>query len=358
MAALGNIDVPLAELLCETCRGSREAIREVYTPYILFDHHIQDDIQGTSINISIDVYNLTWQKKSEGHYTAQAVLSASCPGCEGLHALRYQLAAPIILLKNVGKCGVCASELTLENEEIELSSDNGDAPTLIIRADMICAACKLTVSKEDIIPFSGVSIEGRSEISLSFDEGKHQLELQDTRARSSSKEEGVENGIEAAIREKYASVLNERSSQEKGKALEDLLVQLLSTIKGFGILDRNVNTATEEIDIVVRNESMDPLWNKEGYFILVECKNWSAQRVGKNEFVLFKEKILNRSGRCRLGFLVCTGEFAQTAREESLRSSSTGVLIVLIDGTGLRQLVESNDRAKLLRHFVDRALLH
>jgi hypothetical protein len=105
------------------------------------------------------------------------------------------------------------------------------------------------------------------------------------------------------------------------------------------------------------NESRNPSWQKESEIILVECKNWKSQRVGKNEFVLFKEKIENRYGRCKLGFLVCTTDFAETIEREMLRSSKTDLLVVPINGEDLRQLVESKNRSQLLRSFVDKTLL-
>jgi len=157
---------------------------------------------------------------------------------------------------------------------------------------------------------------------------------------------------ELLINAKYAEALHSMNSQTKGKALEDLLAALFASIEGFTEIDRNVKTETEEIDIVFRNESQHPFWQKEGSLILVECKNWHSQRVGKNEFVLFKEKIENRAGRCRLGFLVCVEEFAETVTKEMLRSSKTDLLVVPIDDERLKQLVESQNRSQLLMDFL------
>lgn len=162
---------------------------------------------------------------------------------------------------------------------------------------------------------------------------------------------------ERLIRTKYEAARTLQNSQEKGKALEDLLAALLASIDGFIEVGRNINTTTEEIDIVFRNESRDPAWKRESRIILVECKNWHSQRVGKNEFVLFKEKMENRAGRAELGFLVCTAEFAGTVEKEMLRSSKTSLLVVPINGEGLRQLVEAENRSELLRSFVDQALM-
>jgi DNA-binding NarL/FixJ family response regulator len=162
---------------------------------------------------------------------------------------------------------------------------------------------------------------------------------------------------ERFIRTRYDQVQRLRHVQKKGKALEDLLSAALASVEGFIEVERNINTATEEIDLVFRNQSRDPSWQKESEIILVECKNWKSQQVGKNEFVLFKEKIENRVGRCKLGFLVCTADFAETIEKEMLRSSKTDLLIVPINGDDLHQLVESKNRSQLLRSFVDTALL-
>lgn len=106
---------------------------------------------------------------------------------------------------------------------------------------------------------------------------------------------------ERNIRGLYETAFAEEPNR-KGKALETLVAALFSSVEGFSEQDRNVNTETEEIDIVFCNESSYPTWQKEGTLILVECKNWLSKRVGKNEFVLFKEKMENRAGPLQFGF--------------------------------------------------------
>ncbi|NOT63486.1 MAG: hypothetical protein HOP19_25020 [Acidobacteria bacterium] len=163
--------------------------------------------------------------------------------------------------------------------------------------------------------------------------------------------------LEQQISVKYQEVLHNSDARQKGKALEDLLTALFATIPGFTVSERNYNTATEEIDLVVRNESPDPFWREWGSLILVEAKNWQAQRVGKNEYVQFYRKLETRGGHCRLGFLICTEKFAETFDKERLRDSKFPLRVVPIDGAGLRQLVEADDREPLLRKFVERAVL-
>lgn len=108
---------------------------------------------------------------------------------------------------------------------------------------------------------------------------------------------------------------------------------------------------------MVWNGAADSKWSRESEFILIECKNWHSHKVGKNEFVAFRQKLRNRFGRARLGFLVCTGVFAETAELERLRTSQEGTLVVLVDGAELRELVESGDRGSALRQMVTRAAM-
>jgi hypothetical protein len=109
------------------------------------------------------------------------------------------------------------------------------------------------------------------------------------------------------------------SNDERGRSLEELVSRLFETIPGFTVTDR-IRTATEEIDIAVLNDSNDPRFRRESAILLAECKNWS-NKCGKNEFVLFKEKIENRSNRCSLGFLISWNGFKETVTKEMLRGS-------------------------------------
>ncbi|MCK4260207.1 MAG: hypothetical protein KAX49_14610 [Halanaerobiales bacterium] len=108
---------------------------------------------------------------------------------------------------------------------------------------------------------------------------------------------------------------------------------------------------------MIGNNRAESFWVNQGSSILVECKNWSAKKVGKNEFVLFKDKIANRSGRSKLGFLVITGKFAGTITTELVRSSSSEILIVPIDGDQLKELVFSKNRITHLQNYINQTLL-
>lgn len=157
------------------------------------------------------------------------------------------------------------------------------------------------------------------------------------------------------MRSLLTKVETETDSDLKGKALEDLVCVLFESVSGFKVGQR-ARTATEEIDLHVLNESGSSRWQKEGPLIIIECKNWSS-KCGKNELVQLRAKLKNRRGRCRLGFLVSWQGFANTIREELLRSSEEDLVVGLIDGSQIREAVETGDFESVLHQSWKAAVL-
>ncbi|WP_273319353.1 nuclease-related domain-containing protein [Vallitalea guaymasensis] len=141
----------------------------------------------------------------------------------------------------------------------------------------------------------------------------------------------------------------EDNAQRKGALLEELVAKLLTRINGFTISQR-VRTETEEIDLVVRNRSTDTTWIKESPMILVECKNWSSN-IGKNEYVLFKEKLLNRNERSKVGLLISWNGFASTINKESLRNSKEDIVIILLSKEDIYKMVDEDNVLETLTDF-------
>jgi hypothetical protein len=162
-------------------------------------------------------------------------------------------------------------------------------------------------------------------------------------------------GIELyEINELVEVVETAKSPDEKGRALEELICRLFESISGFSVSSR-VRTATEEIDIMLLNNSNDPRFRRESAILLAECKNWS-DNCGKNEFVIFKEKIGNRSKRCSLGFLISWNGFAGTIYKEMLRGSREEILVVPIDGKAIRSAVKNGNFEQVLTKAWDDAV--
>lgn len=167
--------------------------------------------------------------------------------------------------------------------------------------------------------------------------------------------------INSASRSNHLSLLEdaiqEFNSIKKGKKLESLLHLIINDIPGFIISGSDVRTQTEEIDIVVQNESTDYPWVNEGTLILFECKNWSTNKVGVNAFKSFKSKIDDRYRRAKLGFLITTGDFTSTITKEMLRYSTGEILIVPVNGHQLRELANTSEKNEALKKFFHKALL-
>ena len=145
-----------------------------------------------------------------------------------------------------------------------------------------------------------------------------------------------------------------QTTDAKGRSLEELVARLFGTVPGFTVGGR-LRTVTEEIDITVLNNSDDARIRREEAIILAECKNWSS-KCGKNEFVIFKEKIENRKGRCSLGFLISWNGFADTITKEMLRGSHERLLVVPMDGAQIREAVRQGEFITALTSAWDMAI--
>ena len=143
---------------------------------------------------------------------------------------------------------------------------------------------------------------------------------------------------------------NETNSNIKGRLLEELMCKFFSFVKGFEVIER-LKTETEEIDLVILNKSTTPIWQKESSLILVECKNWSG-KCGKNELVVFKEKICNRKGRANIGFFISWNGFAETFTKEDLRSSQGDILIIPVTGKNVIEALANSIEEHLEKWWI------
>jgi ActR/RegA family two-component response regulator len=147
----------------------------------------------------------------------------------------------------------------------------------------------------------------------------------------------------------------EPDSARKGRLLEDLLELLLTRIRGFVVAARQ-RGADEELDLLVRNESLDPFWSKESPYILVECKNWSA-KVGPDELDRFRNKLRRRYDRTRLGFFVAASGFTAGVETTLLAAREGDMLVVPVTGQDLDALVQAPDIGEALKALHQRAVI-
>lgn len=89
--------------------------------------------------------------------------------------------------------------------------------------------------------------------------------------------------------------------------MEELGTILIKMIEGLDGIKKNVNTDTQEIDILVRNESEEPFWQRLPNPFLVECKNWSKP-VTASEIRNFDGKMQEINFRIMIAMNDITGE--------------------------------------------------
>lgn len=162
--------------------------------------------------------------------------------------------------------------------------------------------------------------------------------------------------IESALRTTWARARTETNRQQKGALLEQTLTLLFRTLPGLGRLRSNWRSDVEEIDLVVSNESTDPLLSREGSLWLVECKNWSKP-VDPQEVTVFRSKLKERFGRVRLGLFIAVGGFTKNVQPVMDRMSNERELLVLIVGDQLAAWIDASDRVAWLKHRIEEAML-
>jgi CheY-like chemotaxis protein len=153
----------------------------------------------------------------------------------------------------------------------------------------------------------------------------------------------------------WAKVRSETNSHRKGRLLEDLLELLLKSVPGFVVASRK-RGLDEEFDLVARIDgTSDSFWQRDGQYLLVECKNWSRPCDPKELHHLLA-KLRLRFGRARLGFFVAPAGFTPGVRTTLAAMRLESHLVVPIDRDDLERLVEAEDRSEVLKALHERTV--
>jgi hypothetical protein len=106
------------------------------------------------------------------------------------------------------------------------------------------------------------------------------------------------------------SVRKAANNHAKKEALETLAEHLLKGVTGFEVLPHK-NTATGEIDRIVRNHVTHPIISRFGSHILVECKHWK-KTIGTDQVGSFIADI--RDAGLTSGFFFCRTPMSRSAK--------------------------------------------
>lgn len=133
-----------------------------------------------------------------------------------------------------------------------------------------------------------------------------------------------------------AAIATAESTQQQGRAHEELAVHLFESVPGCRV-ERNVmnDFRTEEVDIAVGNDGLPDGIPGLASVILVECKDWSRP-VSSQAVGYFINKLANRS--VELGILIATNGIA--GQEERRNSVALGIGAL---ARGIKLLVITNE---------------
>lgn len=134
-----------------------------------------------------------------------------------------------------------------------------------------------------------------------------------------------------------------KNSSEKGKALENLMEKVFSSVPGFEVILKRVSTEDEEIDLQIKNGVTGTFWTSlTSPSFFAECKNWST-KVGASEIRDFEAKIINHKKLVKVGFFISFQGFTKEVNNHLRRASREDHHIVLIDSADLLNLANSKD---------------
>lgn len=153
------------------------------------------------------------------------------------------------------------------------------------------------------------------------------------------------DALTAELRETWERALTEQNAQRKGRLLEQVVKLLFKSIPGFEEVTTNFHTASEEIDLVVTNRSLDPVWGKEGQYLFGECKNWSKV-VGTSEAQSFLYKLMSRRDRVRVGLFFSVSGFSEPFLA-TVRSHKPEVVLTF-DAQAITAWIAAPDRLAFL----------
>jgi hypothetical protein len=138
----------------------------------------------------------------------------------------------------------------------------------------------------------------------------------------------------------YEACLSAKTNDEKKKNLEALGAMLIEMIEGLKVMGKDVRTETEEIDLMVINESEHRFWRRLSNPFLVECKNWSKP-VGASEIRSFDGKKKNIRFRIMIAINGITGKGEREDARGVIRDlCNEGRHIVVLDKKDLEDIAK------------------
>lgn len=155
------------------------------------------------------------------------------------------------------------------------------------------------------------------------------------------------------LEDMYASAKNEPDTYKKGKMFEEFVIGLFRQMGFVHIETRVRDKATNEIDIIVRNDIADPFFSKFGRYIFAECKNKPEDGFNKNDFIVFHKKVSSSNGDSNLGVVFTTGHIKRSVYLEALKESGNNVKILYLSSGEIARLIHTPNMLDEFKEIID-----
>lgn len=156
------------------------------------------------------------------------------------------------------------------------------------------------------------------------------------------------------LEDMFADAKNEQDTYLKGKKFENFVVVLFRQM-GFKYIETRVrDSASNEMDLIVRNDIDDSFFSKFKRYIFAECKNKPNNGFDKNDFIVFHKKVESTAGDSDLGVVFSTGSIKKTVYLEALKEAKGSVKILYMSSNEIMQLIHASDMLEEFKLIIDK----
>lgn len=160
------------------------------------------------------------------------------------------------------------------------------------------------------------------------------------------------------LEDSFAEAKNEKDAFKKGKKFEDFVVNLFRQMGFAHIETRKRDAASNELDLIIRNDINDTFFNKFKRYIYVECKNKPESGIDKNDFIVFNNKVQSSFGNSDIGIMFTTGTVKHTVLREALKECKYNIKIIFLSSSEILRLIRAPKMLEEFKEIIDEQVLN